>query len=267
MYDGMVYIYALVDSITNQIRYIGKTVDPKRRLCRHISKATSRCTTHKDCWIKQLITLNLKPYMIILQCVDEVIWKEREIYWIAKCKKLGFKLTNSTLGGGGFMTGKDNPMFGRKHSPEAIEKIRVASSNISMENRRKKSEAMQLRIGEQNPVHKLKEREVLEIADLYQNKVYLLKEIGILYNIKRTTIDDIINKKTWKHLKLKITKLTYNVDYGRNLSELEAQCILDNKLLSRKQLSDKHNIGITTVRCIITRKTWKHLTPNIKQGI
>ena len=91
-------IYCLKDPITNEIRYIGKTVNLKERLANHIYKSKSS-KTHCASWIKSLISKGFKP---IIQEIEECEnWQEREIYWIEYYKSQGASLTNHTIGGEG----------------------------------------------------------------------------------------------------------------------------------------------------------------------
>lgn len=93
------FIYSLSDPTTNEVRYIGKANDLKKRLHSHLTKSNLTKPTHKNNWIKSLLTQNLKP---IIKPIEEVLvseWEFWEIYWISQFKSWGFKLTNLTNGG------------------------------------------------------------------------------------------------------------------------------------------------------------------------
>lgn len=108
------YIYTLSDPNTNEVRYVGKTINTKRRYKQHLYD--KRQTSHKHSWIISLKKIGLKPIMkIIEECNDN--WEEREIYWISKYNNL----TNHKLGGNG---GDD---YQRNINQESIEKIRQAN--------------------------------------------------------------------------------------------------------------------------------------------
>lgn len=108
------YIYTLSDPNTNEVRYVGKTINTKRRYKQHLYD--KRQTSHKHSWIISLKKIGLKPIMkIIEECNDN--WEEREIYWISKYNNL----TNHKLGGNG---GDD---YKRNINQESIEKIRQAN--------------------------------------------------------------------------------------------------------------------------------------------
>ncbi|MHA1754893.1 MAG: GIY-YIG nuclease family protein [Candidatus Odinarchaeia archaeon] len=96
------YIYALMDSISGEVRYVGKADQPQRRLrYKHLSKSELSVDTPKSSWIKSLLANKKFPKLKILEKVRKEAWQEREVYWIAHYKNLGADLTNSTDGGEG----------------------------------------------------------------------------------------------------------------------------------------------------------------------
>lgn len=95
-------IYRLIDPKTNLVRYVGQTTKKlEKRLSSHINKAknTPNKTTHKNTWIKSLISENLKPIIELIEVVSDDEWKEKEKYYIKKYKELGFDLLNLSEGG------------------------------------------------------------------------------------------------------------------------------------------------------------------------
>lgn len=95
-------IYILIDPKTNLVRYVGQTSKKlEKRLSSHINKAknTPNKTTHKNTWIKSLISENLKPIIELVEVVSDSEWKEKEKYYIKKYKELGFDLLNLSEGG------------------------------------------------------------------------------------------------------------------------------------------------------------------------
>ena len=93
------YIYTLEHTITNEIRYIGKTNSPERRLHHHWTvgyKSNNKIGN----LLKSLKKLKLKP---IMKIIDETSdnWQQLEMYWISQFKTWGFRLTNYTDGGEG----------------------------------------------------------------------------------------------------------------------------------------------------------------------
>lgn len=97
------YIYALLCP-QGEIRYIGKTTNPKARLASHICKAKTHQTKHHTAnWIRSLIDVGEKPAIeIVFEVPAGEPWEPYEIRLIAEFKAEGHRLTNSTGGGDGF---------------------------------------------------------------------------------------------------------------------------------------------------------------------
>lgn len=96
MIENKVYIYALIDPDTNNIRYIGKTIYPQLRYSEHLNKKCSN--KHKDNWIALLKKNNKVPIFKIMEVINSDDWKEREKYYIKLYKNT---LVNLSEGGNG----------------------------------------------------------------------------------------------------------------------------------------------------------------------
>jgi hypothetical protein len=75
------FIYGLFENDYNEIKYIGKSNNPKRRLRQHICDSPKR-KTPKDFWIQSVLKNGNKINMIILEEVEYNKWGERENFWI-----------------------------------------------------------------------------------------------------------------------------------------------------------------------------------------
>lgn len=107
------YIYALVDPRSKEVRYIGKSEDPIRRLDDHMSDQHSRL--RKSRWLKKL---GCRPILRILDQGQGSGWQESERWWIKFYREeVGADLTNLTEGGEG--------MLGIKFSAESRAKMAV----------------------------------------------------------------------------------------------------------------------------------------------
>lgn len=93
------YIYALLDPRDQSVRYVGQTSKAlPARLKTHI-KDCRTVKNHRACWVKHLVSLDLKPAMFLLEEVPGEFWQEAERFWIAHFAATGARLTNSTNGG------------------------------------------------------------------------------------------------------------------------------------------------------------------------
>ena len=93
----MIYkIYALIDPLTDEIRYIGYTSKSlEKRLKSHIYDC-NRTKSHKTNWINSLLNKGLKPIIKQLNETNEIkVCLDMEVYYIS----LYDNLTNSTSGG------------------------------------------------------------------------------------------------------------------------------------------------------------------------
>jgi hypothetical protein len=147
----MFYIYKLIDPITNDIRYVGYTKSPKKRIWEHIRDVKKGIKTYKCDWIRNLMSKNCEPILEIIsefESHDKVLFEE--IRLIKEFKELGYKLTNLTDGGdgqNGVKLRKDHPVImwnkGKEKSEETKRKISEANKGkkLSSEHREKLSKA------------------------------------------------------------------------------------------------------------------------------
>lgn len=122
----MHYIYILSDPITNEIRYIGKTNNVKRRKAEHLSEYNKTKNvekrTHKNKWIESLRKNGIKPVFEVWDTVDESDASFWECHYISLFKSWGIRLTNLTDGGDGVKPkyGKDNVFVNNKEVRDKI---------------------------------------------------------------------------------------------------------------------------------------------------
>lgn len=117
------YIYALLepgDAVeglppAERVRYVGKTVNPKRRLIMHLY---ANDDTYRDRWVRSLRATGVRPVMVMLETAY-TDWATREQFWICFYRENGACLTNLTDGGDG--------LAGRVVPEE--EKQRISESN------------------------------------------------------------------------------------------------------------------------------------------
>lgn len=74
------FIYALVDEIVQEVRYIGKSDDPEHRLADHLRDTKNHAKWE---WIQSLRAQGRTPKLLILEEVAVAAEFERERYWIS----------------------------------------------------------------------------------------------------------------------------------------------------------------------------------------
>lgn len=88
------YIYALLDPNTNEVRYVGCSVNPFKRYQEH-TNIDRICNEVKHEWVEALSQTGQKPALILLdKCGDRATGRERETAWITTLLTDGAPLTN-----------------------------------------------------------------------------------------------------------------------------------------------------------------------------
>lgn len=214
------FIYTLTDPRTNQVRYVGKSNKPNKRLSTHLSRTEKN---YKHSWLLNLANNGLKPILDIIDEIPLEDWKFWESYWISQFKTWGFDLTNLTNGGEGFASGELNPA----HLPHVKElrSKRHKGKEIPQEMRDRISKTL---TGRTNPEHskrmtgrkqseehkkatglalrgkksKLTEEQVIQIKVILSNNIDKLTyaEIGAKFNVSKYIIKSIQYKRTWNYI-------------------------------------------------------------------
>lgn len=84
-------IYSLRHPERKMIRYVGKTLDRKKRAYNHL---TGRGNPSMQKWIKEMKARGKAPFMEILEVCNEDNWHVREAFYIRKFRREGHKLYN-----------------------------------------------------------------------------------------------------------------------------------------------------------------------------
>ena len=95
-----VYIYALIDPIGGDVRYVGKTFDLKMRDSQHFTSGL-KVTDKKSEWIAALRAQGKRPKMVTLEECTLDTWAEAEKRWIAHYRFNTPFVTNKSVGGNG----------------------------------------------------------------------------------------------------------------------------------------------------------------------
>ena len=87
MVRRLVSIYALAEPhAPYEVRYIGKSTDPERRLYEHVQRAPTGSTWSAR-WIQSLLRADERPLLIILERTEQGRWAERERWWVASYRR------------------------------------------------------------------------------------------------------------------------------------------------------------------------------------
>jgi DNA-binding transcriptional regulator YdaS (Cro superfamily) len=175
-----VTIYALADPRTSEVRYVGKAVDPERRLQQHLSRfQLSYYRSQKNSWLMSLLDAGHRPTLHVLEMVDSQEANAAEIRWIAKAIEMGARLTNGTVGGdGGAVTDPAAKAriraahLGAKRSDKTKQRMSVAArERCANEKERERLRSISngtppVFHGEKNPRTKLSDAQVRHLREL-----------------------------------------------------------------------------------------------------
>lgn len=87
-YKDSAFIYSL-EYPEGNVRYIGKTIDPKRRLSGHLYPNVNEKGGRKGNWIKSLKKKGVRPIMNIIDIVSRENANFWEIHYISLFKSFG----------------------------------------------------------------------------------------------------------------------------------------------------------------------------------
>ena len=118
-----VFIYVLKCPITLEVRYVGKSVNPKRRFSQHTNTKILKKNKHTRLsrWILKLKKDNKLP---IIEIIDTAFgnWAKKEQFYISLYKRKGSPICNITEGGEG--------THGRTCKEETKQKIRATLKGV-----------------------------------------------------------------------------------------------------------------------------------------
>lgn len=199
--DTKILIYCLKHPDTLEVRYIGMTSKTlKYRLSKHIDNAKyTKHNKHLCNWILNILKLNKKPIIELIEKVDFNKWQDKEKFYISLYSSK--RLLNSTMGGEG--------TFGFKHNATTIKKLRdlktgiipskeaLIKRSISLKNRVITKEH-RLKISNSNrgkiyTKYKILVRDITTGADVICDSV---RQVHIQFNIGEITVRRNLNKNT-----------------------------------------------------------------------
>lgn len=93
---SQVAIYALCEfPDLTAVRYVGQSINPKRRLYSHISAYRER--NHRRNWINAVLSSGGAIGCLVIEWVQTEQADTAEQYWISELSRRGYRLTNSSL--------------------------------------------------------------------------------------------------------------------------------------------------------------------------
>ena len=96
MNDKKHYIYALIDPRNGEVKYIGRTTNPKNRMQQHCKPSGNIRHSLKEDWIGQLRNIGLSPEMEIIEIVENGFSAAlRERAWIRRYQSTDNKMSNA----------------------------------------------------------------------------------------------------------------------------------------------------------------------------
>jgi hypothetical protein len=201
------FIYGLVDPLSDQVRYVGASKNPQKRLLEHLAPSQLKKPIEKNRWLKELLSQGHRPRVIIIEKASELEWEEKEKFWIEHFESIGIKLTNQLPGGIGGPTA-----LGKTYSPEHRAKIAEAlrgNECYSDPNRKlwnkgtkglvkawNKGTQQPSISGERNPYSKLTMGQVREIRATPKAPGYV-KALAEKYEVSKSCIERVLAGKTY----------------------------------------------------------------------
>lgn len=131
----MVEIYLLLDLTSGLVRYVGQSVNARKRLWAHLWAARHGRPGRVYNWLRKLLEAGHTPCLAVVDRCDPADADACECYWIAELRSQGFPLANLTDGGGGIR--------GHKHTVETKARIgRAHAGKVISEDTRSKLSAL-----------------------------------------------------------------------------------------------------------------------------
>jgi group I intron endonuclease len=219
------YIYKITNDLNDKI-YVGRTKVPGYRKRQHVSASLDPAKIK----VMQKIHLAIKElghehftFEVFEACDNYSKSCEREVYWInfynSDDDQFGY---NEKSGPNGpiiltdeqrkilslRIIGEKNPMFGKKHTTEALQKMsdRMSGDKNPFYGKIHTDETKTLIgksskgrcAGENNAHAKLTLEIVIQIREDWKTGKYTKVALGKKYNVTAVTIGNIISGKTWK---------------------------------------------------------------------
>jgi predicted GIY-YIG superfamily endonuclease len=92
------YIYVLREKDVDEIKYVGRTANPTRRLAEHLRDADPNSHSKKARWIAAVLQRGGEIDLNVIETCDQGLEGERERYWIKLYEESPHPITNGRHG-------------------------------------------------------------------------------------------------------------------------------------------------------------------------
>jgi len=187
-------IYQIRNKINNKI-YIGSTNNINKRWNNHKSKLNNKI--HENSYLQAAWDKYGEENFefSIIEQVNDQNRIEKEIFYLQETKSyerdIGYNFDKNPTD----KSGKNNPFYGKQHSKETKDKIKLIANNRSDELKNKMGEKNR---GENHGQALLNWDIVREIRRLYELGGQTHRSLALKYNVSYGTISAILYKRSWK---------------------------------------------------------------------
>ncbi len=212
------YIYTISDHLGN-IRYVGKSNNPKQRLNSHIQDKKRK---HKFNWLNSIIKSGNKPIIEVIDIVSINDWEYWETYWISQVSSWGFNLINKTSGGEGAKS--------YKHSIESKNKMRLnrLGSKTSNETKEKQSNKTK-EFHKNNPnFNKVLDRKII-LSYEYLYNLYIIQNLSMPQISKATNISETTIYRNLNNFSIKKDKTIWSKQCKNNRVFIKKEKVIKEK--------------------------------------
>ena len=212
------YIYVLLDPRDNEVRYVGKTSNPKSRLSGHITECKKESSKHyRAKWIRSLLKDNLKPIIKFIKVCPLNDFEKFETEYIKIFKS--DKLTNSDETGQG-NTGRIKEVIDRMSKPKSrIVYQYNLDGNFIKEYRSVREAANNLKLSHSN------------ISRCCNN---ISKHAGgFIFRYNKTVVDKVENPNAIKKIVIEINDNDEEIGRWESIMDCVRSTGIDNSNISR----------------------------------
>ena len=241
------------------IKYVGLTVEGARvRFHKHKYSALNDLGYPVNRWMKKHGVENIR-WIVLQQCHSQEELNKAEVFWIAELEtridKHGYNLAYGGEGTSGYT-----------HKPDA--KTRQSGRKHSEATRRKISEAVSGRVGDESSHHKLTSEDVVKILERVWDGEPS-RAIAKDYGVGKGAILSIAQGESWSHIprpsrdRKKPPTGRFQTGERRN-AKLTEDDVRDVRRRFKegstyREIADDYGVTRENIEMVVKRITWKHV--------